>query len=258
LPFSFPSPPLTIVASGLVACTVAIAANSVIFAFATNCAFSADVSLNAITEKRLKQEGHTIDCCFDGESGLYYAQSLEYDCIVLDLMLPKVNGITLLKKIRQQGNKAKVIILTARDSIEDRVKGLDAGADDYLVKPFSFDELSARIRALIRRQTDVVDSLLGIDDLIMNTNNHTVFRGGKNIVLTSKEYALLEYLLRNQGSVLTRSQIIDHVWNFEFDYDSNIVDVYIRYLRGKIDKGYETSLIHIIRGFGYVMRCGNE
>ncbi len=217
-----------------------------------------DVLLNEIMEKRLKQEGHTIDCCFNGENGLDFAQSLEYDCIVLDLMLPKVNGITLLKKIRLQGSKAKVIILTAMDSIDDRVKGLDAGADDYLVKPFSFDELSARIRALIRRQSDVVGSLLFLDNLEMNINNHTVSRGGKNIVLTSKEYALLEYLLRNQGSVLTRTQILDHVWNFEFDYDSNIVDVYIRYLRGKIDKGYDTKLIHTIRGFGYVIRCGNE
>ena len=150
------------------------------------------------------------------------------------------------------------MILTARDAVEDRVKGLDAGADDYLVKPFAFDELLARIRALTRRQGDVKSSILTLSDLSMNTHNHSISRGDKAIVLTSKEYALLEYLLRNQGAILTRSQILDHVWNFEFDYDSNVVDVYIKYLRAKIDKGFDTKLIHTIRGFGYVMRCGDE
>lgn len=217
-----------------------------------------DKSLNSIITKRLKEDGHTIDSCLDGSSGLDYAQAMEYDCIVLDLMLPKISGIELLKSIRARGNKSRVLILTARDAVEDRVKGLDAGADDYLIKPFAFDELLARIRALARRQGDVKSSILTLADLIMNTNDHSVVRGDKAIVLTSKEYALLEYLLRNRGSILTRSQIIDHVWNFDFDYDSNIVDVYIKYLRGKIDKGFDTKLIHTIRGFGYVMRCGDE
>ena len=192
--------------------------------------------LNHIISKRLKEEGHTIDSCLDGQSGLDFAQATEYDCIVLDLMLPKISGLDLLRTIRNQGNKAKVLILTARDAVEDRVKGLDAGADDYLIKPFSFDELLARIRALTRRQGDMKSSILTLADLTMDTNEHSVVRGSKSITLTSKEYALLEYLFRNQGSILTRSQILDHVWSFDFDYDSNIVDVYIKYLRRKIDK----------------------
>ncbi|WKY45093.1 response regulator transcription factor [Eubacteriaceae bacterium ES2] len=217
-----------------------------------------DKALNDIIAKRLKEEGHIIDKCFDGSSGLDYAQAMKYDCIILDIMIPKIDGISLLKTIRAQGNESKVLILTARDEVEDRVKGLDAGADDYLIKPFAFDELYARIRALVRRQGEVKDSVLILEDLIMNTNDHSVVRGEKAIVLTSKEYALLAYLLRNQGAILTRSQILDHVWNFDFDYNSNIVDVYIKYLRGKIDKGFGTKLIHTVRGFGYMMRSGDE
>lgn len=169
-------------------------------------------------------------------------------------MLPKLNGIELMKKLRAKGNKSNILILTAKDSIEDRVLGLNAGADDYLVKPFAFDELLARIRVLMRRQGEIKDNILKLEDLVMNVSEHQVTRDGKSILLTSKEYSLLEYLMRNQGRILTRSQISDHVWNNEFEYDSNIVDVYIRYLRGKIDKGYDIKLIHTIRGFGYVMR----
>lgn len=217
-----------------------------------------DYPLNAIITKRLNEEGHAVDSCLEGESGLDYAQAMEYDCIVLDLMLPKINGLQLLKTIRAQGNKSKVLILTARDTIEDRVKGLDAGADDYLIKPFSFDELLARVRALTRRHGEIKSNVLSLADLTMNTNDHAVKRGGKTIVLTSKEYSLLECLLRNQGSILTRAQIVDHVWNFDFSNDSNIVDVYIKYLRRKIDKDFEPKLIHTMRGFGYVMRCEDE
>lgn len=217
-----------------------------------------DKALNDIIAKRLKEEGHIIDKCFDGSSGLDYAQAMKYDCIILDIMIPKIDGISLLKTIRAQRNESKVLILTARGEVEDRVKGLDSGADDYLIKPFAFDELYARIRALVRRQGEVKDSVLRLEDLIMNTKDHSVIRGEKAIVLTSKEYALLAYLLRNQGTILTRSQILDHVWNFDFDYNSNIVDVYIKYLRGKIDNDFETKLIHTVRGFGYMIRSGDE
>lgn len=214
-----------------------------------------DISLQNVITKRLRGEGYAVDSCFDGADGFDYADGMEYDCIILDLMLPKINGIELMKKLRNKGNKSNILILTAKDGIEDRVLGLDAGADDYLVKPFAFDELLARIRVLMRRQGEIKDNILTLEDLVMNVSEHLVTRGGKSISLTSKEYALLEYLMRNQGKVLTRTQISDHVWNFKFEYDSNIVDVYIRYLRGKIDKKYDVKLIHTIRGFGYVMRC---
>ena len=214
-----------------------------------------DTSLQNIITKRLSREGFTVDRCFDGEAGFDFAAGIDYDCIILDLMLPKMNGIDLMKKLRAKGNKSNILILTAKDSIEDRVLGLNAGADDYLVKPFAFDELLARIRVLMRRQGENKDNILMLEDLVMNVDEHRVTRGGNNIPLTSKEYALLEYLMRNQGHILTRTQISDHVWNNEFEYDSNIVDVYIRYLRGKIDKGFDIKLIHTIRGFGYVMRC---
>ena len=213
-----------------------------------------DTSLQTIITKRLRAEGFMVDSCLDGASGFDYADGIEYDCIVLDLMLPKMNGIDLMKKLRSKGNKSNILILTAKDSIEDRVLGLNAGADDYLVKPFAFDELLARIRVLMRRQGEIKDNTLILEDLIMNVSEHLVTRGKKNIILTSKEYALLEYLMRNQGRVLTRTQISDHVWNSEFEYDSNIVDVYIRYLRGKMDKGFDKKLIHTMRGFGYIMR----
>jgi DNA-binding response OmpR family regulator len=163
-----------------------------------------------------------------------------------------------MKNLRAKGNKSNILILTAKDSIEDRVLGLNAGADDYLVKPFAFDELLARVRVLMRRQGEIKDSILKIEDLQMDVSEHLVTRGNRNIQLTSKEYALLEYLLRNQGRILTRTQIADHVWKNEFEYDSNIVDVYIRYLRGKVDKDFDKKLIHTIRGFGYVMRYEHE
>lgn len=213
-----------------------------------------DASLQSIITKRLHTEGYEVDSCLDGQAGYDYADGIDYDCIILDLMLPKLNGIDLMKKLRAKGNKSNILILTAKDSIEDRVLGLNVGADDYLVKPFAFDELLARIRVLMRRQGEIKDNILKLEDLEMNVDEHQVTRDGKSILLTSKEYSLLEYLMRNQGRILTRSQISDHVWNNEFEYDSNIVDVYIRYLRGKIDKGYDIKLIHTIRGFGYVMR----
>lgn len=213
--------------------------------------------LNQLIKKRLKNAGYSVDACFDGEEVFDYLLCAEYDALVLDIMMPKMDGITVLKKLRREGNTLPVLLLTAKDSIEDRVTGLDAGADDYLVKPFSFDELLARVRALLRRQSEVRNPVLKLDDLVMDTASKTVQRGGKKLLLTSKEYALLEYLLRHQGQTLTRSQISDHVWNFDFDYDSNIVDMYIRYLRNKVDKPFPNKLIHTVRGFGYAMRCGD-
>lgn len=214
-----------------------------------------DVSLQNITSKRLKTEGYTVDSCYDGAEGYDYAAGIEYDCIILDIMLPKLNGIQLLRKLRTEGSKSNILLLTAKDSIDDRVAGLNAGADDYLVKPFAFEELLARIRTLMRRQSEIKDNVLTLEDLVMNVSDHIVERGGHKVDLTFKEYALLEYLMRNQGKVLTRTQISDHVWNNEFEYDSNIVDVYIRYLRGKIDKSHDKKLIQTVRGIGYAMRC---
>ncbi|SEU10540.1 DNA-binding response regulator, OmpR family, contains REC and winged-helix (wHTH) domain [Lacrimispora sphenoides] len=214
-----------------------------------------DASLRDIIAKRLKAEGYTVDSCTDGESGYDYASGLEYDCVILDIMLPKLSGLEVLKRLRSEGNKSNILLLTAKDSIEDRVAGLNAGADDYLVKPFAFEELLARIRTIMRRTGESRDNLLALEDLLMDVNEHSVTRAGKRIELTSKEYALLEYLMRNQGRVLTRTQLSDHVWNNEFEYDSNIVDVYIRYLRNKIDKAYGLKLLQTIRGVGYSLRC---
>lgn len=217
-----------------------------------------DRSLNRVVTKHLAEAGYAVDCCFDGEDGLNYMEAMEYDCIILDWMLPKRDGISVINEYRKRGFSSPVLMLTAKDSISDRVSGLDSGADDYLVKPFVFDELMARVRAMLRRKGERKQTVLTLADLTMDTTTHIVTRAGKQITLTSREYALLEYLLRNQGIILTRSQISDHVWNYDFEYDSNVVDVYIRYLRNKIDRGFEAPLIQTIRGFGYVMRYGNE
>ena len=213
-----------------------------------------DQSLNRIVSKHLREEGYAVDSCTRGDDGLDYIEGTAYDLIVLDWMLPGLDGISLLRQARACGCLSPVLLLTARDAVDDRVTGLDAGADDYLVKPFAFDELLARVRALLRRRGMVKQSRLVLDDLTLDTATHSVSRAGQKIAMTSREYALLEYLLRNQGIVLTRSQIADHVWNCDFDYDSNIVDVYIRYLRKKIDRDFAHPLIHTVRGFGYVMR----
>ena len=214
-----------------------------------------DASINKIISRRLKEEGYAVDGCLDGKSGLDFMSCGDYDCIILDWMLPVMDGIEVLKHYRQNKGSAPVLMLTAKDSIEDRVGGLDAGADDYLTKPFAFDELSARVRALLRRSTKERETLLKAGDLLMDLPSHKVTRAGKDIDLTSKEFALLEYLLRNQGMVLTRSQIADHVWDYGFDYDSNVVDVYIRYLRNKIDKGFDSALIRTVRGYGYTLKA---
>lgn len=217
-----------------------------------------DQSLHRIIKRRLSEEGYAVDGCFDGEDALYYMESQAYDCVILDWMLPKKDGVILLREFRDKGYLTPVLMLTAKDSITDRVEGLDAGADDYLTKPFAYDELSARVRALLRRNTESKSNKLQLADLTMDLLMHRVVRNHQEIILTSREYALLEYFLRNQGQVLTRSQIADHVWNYDFDYDSNVVDVYVRYLRNKIDKGFAYPLLHTVRGYGYVLKDENE
>lgn len=213
--------------------------------------------LQEITAKRLKAEGYTMDVCGDGVSAVDFALATEYDAIVLDIMLPGQDGLQVLRQLREAGQAVPVLLLTARDSIEDRVKGLDAGADDYLVKPFSFAELSARIRALMRRKTPEINSAtLQLADLEMDLNSRVVERGKKPIVLTQREFALLEVLLRNQEIVLTREKIEQQIYDYGFEGGSNVIDVYIRYLRKKIDQGFEPKLIHTVRGVGYVMRVG--
>lgn len=217
-----------------------------------------EASLQAVIAKRLTQEGYSVDVCGDGQEALDFLDAAEYDCVVLDVMLPRKSGLDVLRILRARDDGTPVLLLTAMDSIADRVNGLDAGADDYLVKPFSFDELLARIRALFRRKGEAKTAQLSIDDLTMDTAARVVRRSGRLIELTAKEYALLEYFLRNKNHVLSRDQIIEHIWNFDFDGDSNIVDVYVRYLRRKIDYDFPHKLIHTVRGTGYVLREEDE
>lgn len=217
-----------------------------------------DQAIRKLLVKRLKEEKFIVDACDNGEEGLDFALTWDYDCILLDLMLPKINGIEVLKKVRAENINSYIIVISAKDSIHDRVSTLNNGADDYLVKPFSMDELIARIRVFFRRSDSSKNNQLILGDLVMDMTAHKVSRNGDDILLSSKEYALLEYLLRNQNQVLTRTQIADNVWGYNFYTDSNIVDVYIRYLRNKIDKDYDNKLIHTIRGTGYIMRDNNE
>lgn len=202
----------------------------------------------------LKETGYITDCAADGQAGKDLADAYEYDIIILDIMLPKINGLQLLKEIRSAKILTPVLLLTARDSIEDRVQGLDLGADDYLVKPFAFSELLARLRALQRRPPLQLDTVLKVGDLVMDTVKREVRRGDSLIVLSPLEYNLLEYLMRNCDRVLTRTQIGERVWNLDFCSNSNTVDVYIGYLRRKIDKGYPQALIRTIRGVGYCLK----
>lgn len=210
--------------------------------------------LNAVIAKRLAMDGFTIDCCYNGEEALDYIRFAEYDAIVLDIMMPKLSGLEVLKKLRAQKNHTPVLLLTAKDSINDRVGGLNAGADDYLTKPFSLDELIARIHAITRRKSGVVTNELTVGNLTMNLNNHTVKRGKQEIVLSSKEFSILELLIRNKGNVLTREKIEEHIWNYDYEGGSNVIDVYISYLRKKIDGNEEQKLIHTIRGVGYIIK----
>ena len=210
--------------------------------------------LNEILCKKLRSEDYCVDGCFDGEEALDYLASVEYDAVILDIMMPKRNGLQVVEQLRRQGDHTPVLFLTARDSIDDRVTGLDAGADDYLVKPFAFDELLARLRVMTRKRGGERSNLFTIDDLTLDIRSKRVERGGVELKWSAKEYALLEYLIRNKGVVLSRIQIEENIWGFDYEGSSNIVDVYIRYLRRKIDKDHPTKLIHTIRGSGYVLK----
>jgi len=204
-------------------------------------------------QKGLREEGHAVDVSHDGEDGEFLAEVNDYDLIILDLMLPKKNGITVCKELRANGVNTPVLMLTARDSVEDKVRGLDAGADDYLPKPFAFEELLARVRALLRRKSETRAPTLKVGDLELDPISRRVTRAGQPIRLTTKEYALLEYLMRNAGKVLSRTLIGEHVWDMNFDPESNVIDVYISHLRAKIDKGFDKPLLHTLRGQGYLL-----
>ena len=210
--------------------------------------------VGSFIKKGLEEENYAVDIAYDGEEGLTLAQINEYDLILLDIMLPRLDGMEVLRQIRRNGSNVPILMLTAKDSVGDIVSGLDGGSDDYLTKPFSFDELVARVRALLRRKAKEKTDLLTVGDLSLSTSTHRVKRGGREIELTAKEYALLEYFMRNPNRVLTRVLITEHVWDYHFDPSTNVVDVYVNYLRKKIDQGFEKKLIHTIRGSGYVMK----
>ncbi|WP_374688236.1 response regulator [Promineifilum sp.] len=199
----------------------------------------------------LTEAGYAVDLAEDGREGLDYALAANYDVLVLDIMLPRMNGLDLLRELRRRGDKTPTLILTARDTVDHRVEGLDTGADDYLVKPFAFPELLARVRALLRRPPLQMGTTLHIGDLEMDTATREVRRSGHPIELSPREFAILEYLMRHPGQVLTRTQIGEHVWNFDFYNESNVIDVYVGYLRRKIDNGHALPLIHTVRGVGY-------
>ncbi|WP_094545571.1 response regulator transcription factor [Petroclostridium xylanilyticum] len=206
-------------------------------------------------ELELKHEGYMIDTAFDGREGLKKAEENKYDLILLDIMLPGLNGMEVCRRIRQFSN-IPVIMLTAKDDVTDKVMGLDIGADDYITKPFAIEELLARIRAALRRKDELVNTgeNLQIGDLTMDLSKRQVSKNGKSIELTKREYDLLEYLMKNKGIVLTREQILEKVWGYDYIGDTNVVDVYIRYLRSKIDDTFKTKLIHTIRGVGYMLK----
>jgi heavy metal response regulator len=199
----------------------------------------------------LSEAGYAVDVASDGEEGLDYALAAPYDLIILDILLPKMDGLRLLRELRERGVRTPVLLLTALDTVEDRVKGLDSGADDYLVKPFAFPELLARVRALLRRPPLQSNPVLRVGDLELDTVRREVRRAGRRIDLSPREFSLLEYLMRHPNQVLTRTQIAEHIWNFDFYAESNVVDVYIGYLRRKIDRGFDRPLIHTVRGVGY-------
>jgi DNA-binding response OmpR family regulator len=210
--------------------------------------------LNNIIAKRLRREGYAADACFDGAEALDYLSGTEYDAVVLDVTMPKLDGFALIRQLRTVGNTVPVLFLTAKDAVADRVAGLDAGANDYLVKPFAFDELLARLRVLLREKSGAATSVFTLEDLTLDCDRQTVVRAGAEIPLSAWEFSLLEYLMRNAGIVLSREKIENHIYDYEFAGGTNVVDVYIRYLRKKIDDPHERKLIHTVRGRGYVMK----
>ncbi len=202
----------------------------------------------------LKEEHYVVDVAHDGEKGLYLAEINPYDLMIFDIMLPKQDGVAICRQLRAKKVNTPILMLTARAAVKDKVAGLNSGADDYLTKPFSFEELLARVKVLLRRQTNEKTSVLKVADLELNQLNHEAQRNGKKIVLTSKEYGLLEYFMLNEGQIISRWMISEHVWNEQFDSMTNVIDVHIRNLRTKIDNGFKKKLIHTIRGSGYILK----
>ncbi len=213
-----------------------------------------ETKVGCFIKRALEEESYAVDLCEDGAKGLELALATDYDLLVVDVMLPGMSGLDVLKNIRRERIQTPVLILSAQSQIDQRVQGLDAGADDYLTKPFAIDELLARVRALLRRGATESPGVLQVDDLLLNPATREVTRGGQRIDLTLKEYALLEYLMRHTGRVLTRPMISEHVWNQDFDTFTNVIDVYLNYLRNKIDRGRSKKLIHTIRGSGYMLK----
>ena len=205
-------------------------------------------------KKGLEEETYAVDVAYDGEEGFHLAELNQYDMIILDLMLPKMDGLEVLTRLRDKKVNIPILLLTAKDAVEDKVTGLNKGADDYLTKPFAFSELLARVRSLLRRGQAETKTELKVSDLSLDLVSHKVNRNGEEIELTGKEYSLLEYFMRNEGKVLTRTMIAEHVWDYNFDTFTNVIDVYVNHLRKKIDKKYPVKLLHTLRGIGYVMK----
>ena len=215
--------------------------------------------ISAYVKRGLEEQGYAVDAVYTGTEGVEWAEAAAYDLLILDILLPEIDGLTVCRELRRRGLRMPILMLTARDNVDDRVAGLDAGADDYLVKPFALKELLARLRALTRRGADAPKSpLLEVGDLSLDSLSHRVRRAGRLIELTAKEYAVLEYLMREAGRVLTRTLIAEHVWNYDVYNQSNVVDVYIRNLRRKIDDQFEAKLIHTVRGAGYQLSADNH
>ena len=209
-----------------------------------------------LVRRALEEEGNVVDVSYDGAEALDMAEGTDYDLLVLDLMLPHVDGLEICRRLRSEGKDTRILMLTARDALEDRVTGLEVGADDYLIKPFSFAELIARVKALSRRQVQAQqEQELVCGDLVLDLARREATRGNRSIELTAKEFQLLEYLMRNAGRVLTRTQILDHVWGYNFDSFSNVVDIYVHYLRNKIDRDFPEPLIKTVRGVGYTLKA---
>jgi DNA-binding response OmpR family regulator len=212
-------------------------------------------ALADIIKKGLEEEGYAVDVAYNGEDGLFMAENEPSDLIILDIMLPIVDGMAILKRIREAGVGTPVLILTAKDALMDKVSGLDGGADDYLTKPFLFEELLARMRVLLRRHSEAKTSIIEIADLVINMATHEVKRSGRAVSLSAKEYALLEFLAINKNKVMSRTVLTEHLYDYNFDLDSNVIDVFIHRLRNKIDKGFERKLIYTLRGAGYMLKC---
>lgn len=217
-----------------------------------------DKKVASFIRKGLEEEGYAVDVAEDGETGVHMGLDRLHDLIVLDVMLPKKPGFQVVRELRQNKVATPVLLLTARDTVEDKVQGLDSGADDYLTKPFAFVELLARVRALLRRRAEARSPKLQVADLVLDPATRSVTRGGETITLTNREFALLEYFLRSPGRVLSRTMIADHVWDYDFDTGTNVIDVYVNYLRKKIDAGRDVKLLHTVRGAGYVLKAERE